>query len=41
MSTSTFSAGTLVEIDGHRHVLLRKIDGDLWQLEENRSKRIT
>ena len=41
MSTSTFSAGTLVEIDGHRHVLLRKIDADLWQLEEVRSKRIT
>ena len=41
MSTSTFSAGTLVEIDGHRQVLLRKIDADLWQLEEVRSKRIT
>ena len=41
MSTSTFSAGTVVEIDGRRHVLLRKIDPDLWQLEEDRTKRIT
>lgn len=41
MSTSTFSAGTVVEIEGRRHVLLRKIDPDLWQLEDERSKRIT
>ena len=41
MSTSTFSAGTAVDIDGRRHVLLRKIDADLWQLEDERSKRIT
>lgn len=41
MSTSTFSAGTVVEIDGRRHLLLRKIDPDLWQLEEDRTKRIT
>lgn len=41
MSTSTFSAGSVVDIDGRRHVLLRKIDADLWQLEDERSKRIT
>lgn len=41
MSTSSFSAGTVVDIDGRRHVLLRKIDADLWQLEDERSKRIT
>lgn len=40
MSSSTFSAGTVVQIDGRRHVLLRKVDGDHWQLEEDRSKRI-
>ena len=41
MSTSTFSAGTVVDIDGRRNVLLRKIDANLWQLEDARSKRIT
>jgi putative transposase len=41
MTTGTFSAGTVVEIDGRRHVLIRKIDADSWQLEDERTKRIT
>jgi methylase of polypeptide subunit release factors len=41
LSTSTFSAGTVVEIDNRRHVLLRKLDAELWQLEDERNKRIT
>lgn len=41
MSTATFSAGSVVEIDNHRHVLLRKLDAELWQLEDERNRRIT
>lgn len=41
MSTSAFEQGAVVEIDGRPHQLLRKIDGDLWQLEDSRTKRVS
>jgi len=41
MSTSTFSEGTVVEIDNRLYKLLRKIDADTWQAEESRTKRIS
>jgi putative transposase len=40
MSTSGFSQGAIFEIDGRAHQLLRKVEGDLWQAEESRTKRI-
>jgi putative transposase len=41
MSTSTFTEGTVVEIDNRLYKLLRKIDADTWQAEESRTKRIS
>jgi putative transposase len=41
MSTSTFTEGTVVEIDNRLYKLLRKIDADTWQVEESRTKRIS
>jgi putative transposase len=41
MSTSTFTEGTVVEIDNRLYKLLRKIDADTWQAEESRAKRIS
>jgi putative transposase len=41
MSTSTFTEGTVVEIDSRLYKLLRKIDADTWQAEESRTKRIS
>src|SRR6266403_2997815 len=41
MSTSTFTEGTVVEIDNRHYKLLRKIDADTWQAEESRTKRIS
>lgn len=40
MSTSAFEKGAIVEIDGRAHQLLRKLEGDLWQVEDSRTKRI-
>jgi hypothetical protein len=40
MSTSAFPAGTVVQIDGCPHALLRKIDDIHWQVEDGRTKRI-
>jgi putative transposase len=41
MSTSTFTEGTVVEIDNRLYKLLRKIDAETWQAEESRTKRIS
>jgi putative transposase len=41
MGTSRFRAGTQLKIDGKTAILLRKLDGDLWQVEDELSRRIT
>lgn len=40
MSTSTFRAGVMVEIDERSYVLLRTIANDRWQLEDCRNRGI-
>lgn len=40
MGTSAFQAGAIVDFDGKRYAMLRKLDPELWQLEDCRSKRI-
>lgn len=40
MGKSVFRAGVEVDISGKTYLLLRKLDADLWQLEEERNKRI-
>jgi len=40
MGKSVFKAGVEVDINGKTYHLLRKLDEDLWQLEEERNKRI-
>nr|WP_315463254.1 DDE-type integrase/transposase/recombinase [uncultured Rhodoferax sp.] len=40
MGKSVFKAGVEVDISGKTYLLLRKLDADLWQLEEERNKRI-
>lgn len=40
MSTSAFQQGAIVDIKGQTHILLRKIEDNLWQAEESRTKRI-
>jgi len=40
MGTSTFKAGAIVEIDGQSHQLMRKIEGDLWQIEVCRNRKL-
>lgn len=40
MGKSVFKAGVEVDINGKTYLLLRKLDADLWQLEEERNKRI-
>lgn len=41
MGASTFKAGAELKIDGKPATILRKISGDVWQVEDDRSKRIT
>lgn len=41
MAVSAFQAGTVVEIEGKRLSLRRKIGESLWQLEDLRTKRIS
>ena len=40
MGTAIFKQGTHVEIHGKEFSMLRKIESELWQLEETRTKRI-
>lgn len=40
MGTSSFQAGTALTIDNKPYILKKKIDDDLWQLEEIKSGRI-
>jgi len=40
MGVSLFSKGVLLEINGREYTLIRKIDKDLWQLEDKRSGRL-
>jgi putative transposase len=40
MGIATFSAGAIVEMDGKKYELKRKVDQDLWQLEDARTKRV-
>lgn len=40
MNVATFSAGAVVQIDGRCLQLLRKVSDSVWQLEEERTKRI-
>jgi len=40
MGASGFSAGVHFVLEGKEHALIRKIDGDVWQAEERRTKRI-
>ncbi len=40
MSTSSFQAGNQVVFEDKQYLLLRKVEKDIWQLEEVRSKRI-
>lgn len=40
MSTSTFSAGTIIETEGRTYTLFRKVDEVTWQAEEMQTKRI-
>ena len=40
MSTSAFEQGAVIEIDGREHQLVRKIEADVWQVEDSRTKRI-
>lgn len=41
MGTATFQARTVVRIDGRAHLMLRKVDDHTWQLEDEKTKRIT
>lgn len=41
MTTKYFQSGVLVSINKKNHTLLRKIDDEVWQLEEQATKRIT
>lgn len=40
MTTQTFQANASVAINGISHTLLRKVEKDIWQLEETSNKRI-
>lgn len=40
MGTSTFQQGAVIKIDGQPATLLRKISDNLWQIEDERTKRI-
>jgi putative transposase len=40
MSTSAFEPGAVFEIDGLTHQLVRKIEGDVWQAEDSRTRRV-
>lgn len=40
MATAAFESGALVTIDNKSFTLVRKVDGDVWQLEECRTKRV-
>ena len=40
MGISSFQAGNEIIVEGKQFLLLRKVDKDIWQLEEVRSKRI-
>lgn len=40
MSGSAFRQGAQIQLEGKRYILLRKLDANLWQTEETRTKRI-
>lgn len=40
MGVAYFQAGAVIEIDGKTFTLLRKVDDQIWQMEEQRTKRI-
>lgn len=40
MGTSALQQGTSLQIGSVAYILLRKLDAEVWQLEESRSKRI-
>lgn len=41
IATASFRSGTIVDIDGRKHTLLRKIDSKTWQLEDTLSGHIS
>jgi hypothetical protein len=41
MTTSSFSAGAVVEFQGRTYELLRKLADDVWQLRDVRNERIS
>lgn len=40
MSTSSFQEGAVLDIDGKAFTLIRKVEANIWQAEEQRTKRI-
>lgn len=40
MGISSFQAGAIILIEGKQYLLIRKVDADIWQLEDVRSKRV-